>query len=298
MGDVPMLVVMAVSYLLALLLVIGLGAATTAVNPRRRAAAARAFAAGAEVELTPPELAADVSRRLLRRDRFDVAGRVAGVLAIVPLGHLLGVGGLFFGLLAGLGGARALAALTEVRRPAGHGARVTHLLPPRLTDYVRPVAVWCVRVVVLLPVGLAVLWRIASSHSYLPPADVLSSARANGGLVLGTAAVALASWLVAELGARQLLRLRRVAGTPAELALDDAFRVSALRDLAVLPLAVGGFGSVLLAGEVEAAIVPDYIGLPWAAAAVTGTLAAVAIGVESVRSRRWRRRLHPELAPR
>jgi hypothetical protein len=60
-----MLVVIAVSYLLALLLVIGLGAATTAVNPRRRAAAARAFAAGTEVELTS-ELAADVSRRLLR----------------------------------------------------------------------------------------------------------------------------------------------------------------------------------------------------------------------------------------
>jgi hypothetical protein len=290
-----MLVVVLVVYVLVLTLVVGLGAATTAVNPRRRAAAAQRFAAGAGVELTP-ELAADVARRLARRDWFDVVGRLAGVLAIFVFGGVLGVGGLFFGLLAGLGGARGLAQLTEVRRAAAHGARVTHLVAPRLTDYVRPVAVFCVRAVALLPVGLAALW-FAAPESARSPEDHLPG---NGRTALAAAGVTLASLLIAEVGARLVLRLRRVAGTPAELALDDAFRVSALRDLAVLPMVLGVFGSFLQGSLLQDSIFPDWSGPPGSWLAGTGAigLAAVAIGVESARARTWRRRLHPELAPR
>jgi hypothetical protein len=289
-----MFVVVLVVYVLALVLVVGLGAATTAVNPRRRAAAAQRFAAGAGVELTP-ELATDVARRLARRDWFDVVGRLAGVLAIFVLGGVLGVGGLFFGLLAGLGGARGLAQLTEVRRATARGARVTHLLAPRLTDYVRPVAVFCVRAVALLPVGLAVLWYAAPERTQPPEGNP-----GNGRTVLAVAGVTLISLLIAEVGAWLVLRLRRVAGTPAELALDDAFRVSALRDLSVLPMVLGVFGSLLLGGLLETAVFPDSSGPAgaWLAGGGAGVLAALAIGVESARARTWRRRLHPELTPR
>jgi hypothetical protein len=79
------LIVALLLFLLVPALIIALGARLTTVNPRRRPAAAGRFAARVGVELTP-ELAADVTRRLVRRDRFDVAGRVVGVLAIVLAG--------------------------------------------------------------------------------------------------------------------------------------------------------------------------------------------------------------------
>jgi hypothetical protein len=281
-----------VGYLLALGLVIGLGAMATTVNPRRRAAAAERFAAAAGVRLTP-ELAADLTRRLLRRDRFDLAGRVLGALAIFVFGGVLGLAGIFFGLLAGLGGARGLAQLTEVRRAAARGARVTHLVTPRLTDYVRPVAVLCVRAVALAPAVLAVLWFGGGTRAAEPDTGAVLSG--NDRTVLATAGVAAASLLIAEIGARLVLRLRRVAGSPAELALDDALRVSALRDLAVLPLVLGVFGSFLIGASLPADISSRLSWLGSLAPGVVVTvLAAVALGVETARARAWRRRLHPE----
>jgi hypothetical protein len=287
-----MFAVAVVAYLLAIVFVIGLGAAATTVNPRRRAAAARAFAENAGVELTP-ELAADVTRRLVRRDRYDTVGRLVGALAILVFGGVLGPAGTFFGLLAGFGGARGLAQLTEIRRAAARGARVTHLRTPRLTDYVGPVPVLCVRAVAVLPVALAVVWFATAQES------VPAGYPGNDRTMLAIAGVAAASLLISEIGAWLVLRLRRVAGALAELALDDAFRVSALRDLAVPPMVLGVFGSFLVGG----ALPHDASGrLAWLGSLLPGfaalALAAVAIGLESARSRRWRRRLHPELTPR
>ena len=279
-----------VLFVLGIGVVSGLSALTSMLNPRRREETTRRFAAAAGVRLTP-ELAADVTRRLLWRDCFDMAGRVAAVIVLLLPGSWLGFGRTLLALVALLGGARLVAQLTEVRRAAARGARVTHLVPPRLTDYLQPMAVACVRTVALLPVGLAVLRFAGPTRRALAPTESLLSRRADDRSALGFAAVAAGTLLLAEVAARLVLRLRRVAGTPAELALDDAFRVSALRDLAVLPLLVGVAGSFwvgALLGEPQ---------LPWAGIGAV-TLTAVGIGAEATRAHAWRRRLHPELAAR
>lgn len=275
-------------FLLAILAVLALSALTSTINPRRRAESARRFAAAAGVPLTP-ELAADVAQRLLRRDWFDLAGRLVAVTVLLLPWSWLGPGLTLLSLLAALGGARVLAQLTEIRRAAGRGARVTHLVPPRITDYVRPAALAGVRVVALLPGLLAVIW-LAGVRRPVPPVPPTVAEPGDAGLVLAVAAVATGSLLLAEAAARLVLRLRRVAGTAAELALDDAFRVSALRDLSVLPLVLGVGGAFLL-GTPLGLDVP----LPGYAAAA---LAATAIGVEAARGRAWRHRLHPELSAR
>ncbi|MEN3359018.1 MAG: hypothetical protein V7637_3000 [Mycobacteriales bacterium] len=277
-------------FLLVPALIIALGARLTTVNPRRRPAAAGRFAARVGVELTP-ELAADVTRRLVRRDRFDVAGRVVGVLAIVLAGGA-GPTGVLFGLFVWLGGGRAMAHLTEARRASRDRTRVAHLIQPRLTDYVRPAALACVRAAVLIPLVLTGLWPLAR-HTH-----ALAGARwfpIRDRLVVVTAAVVLAAWLMAEVTAWLVLRQRRVAGSPAELALDDAFRASTLHDLAVLPMGLGVYGSLAVGTEIEHVLPagwPGWLGGPQPTVAALGLVLA-AIVIEAVRAPAWRRRLYP-----
>lgn len=275
------------------MLIIALGACLTTLNPHRRPVAAERFAARAGVELTP-ELAADVTRRLLRRDRFDVAGRVVGVLAVVFCGGL-GAAGILAGLFVWLGGGRALGHLTEARRAARGGTRVTHLVRPRLTDYVRPVSLGCTRAAALMPLGLGALWLLAlqghpvAGTRWLPVRDHF--------MVL-TVAVVLAAWLLSEATARLVLRQRQIAGSPAELALDDAFRASTLHDLAVLPMALGVYGCLVGGTELEHVLPagwPGWLGGPAPTLLAIG-LVVTAIVVEAARAPAQRRRLHPEPA--
>ncbi|HVQ89957.1 MAG TPA: hypothetical protein VMU51_02875 [Mycobacteriales bacterium] len=191
-------------FMLVPALIIALGARLTTINPRRRPAAARRLAARAGVELTP-ELAVDVTRRLVRRDRFDLAGRIVGVLAIVLSGGT-GPIGILFGLFVWLGGGRALAHLTEARAVARDRTRVTHLVRPRLTDYVRPLALACARAAALVPIGLAALWTLPLGRHPVPAGFPPWWWQLRNRQVVITATVVLVAWLLAEIIARLVPR--------------------------------------------------------------------------------------------
>jgi hypothetical protein len=278
-------------FLVGIGVVVGLTALTSTLNPKRRAAAAGRFAAAAGVPLTP-ELSADVVRRLRRRDLLDLGARVVAVALLLLPVRGLNAGAALVAMLAALGGGRTLAHLTEVRRAAAGQARVTHLVPPRLTGYLRPVAVYCVRAVALLPVALAAGWFLGPARQQFADDPYrLDAVASDDRAALIMAGLAAASLLLTESAARLVLRMRRVAGNPAELTLDDAFRVSALRDLAVLPVVLGVAGSF----AIGSLLAPDQP--PWFGLLAVG-LVAVAVAAEASRRRAWVGQVHPQGAAR
>lgn len=254
---------------------------------------AHTFARRMRIPLTA-DLADEVAGRFLRRRRWGLIG--VAVLGAVSVAVRL-PGDAFIGLLGGLAVGRCVAQAVEARRAVAGGARVTHLLAPRLTDYVGTVSVVCVHLVALLPVGLGLVWFAAPLHATVPQQGLGAYWPALDRVVVGVAAAPLAALLFADIAGWLVLRLRRAAGTPAELAVDDAFRVTTLRDLAVLPVLAGLYGTATL-GSALNHVLPSGP-LAWLGSPAPGVVAlALALAVslsEIVTYTQWRRRLHPEL---
>jgi hypothetical protein len=287
--------------LLVLLVVVGvIFALRVGLRPRksdRRAREARGFARSRDLPLTP-ELEAELAGRLRRRMICELTGIALAIAVFVGFG--VSGGGIYFGWLAGLAVGRCGAQAVEARRAMAGGARVTHLLAPRLADYVHPLSVLCVHVIALLPVGLGLVWFTAPARSAVPQDGPAASWPALDWVVAGAMAVPLAALLFADLGAWLVVRLRRVAATPVELALDDAFRATTLRDLAGLPVLSGLLGASTMGSALNHVLPAGplaWLGSPMPSVLALG-MAVVAISVELATVQRWRRRLHPELEPR
>lgn len=208
----------------------------------RRSAAAFARRAGL------PEVTPELVRRVRRRRRFVVAGTLLGLLATGPLDLFL------VPVYAGLALGAVADAVTRPGPPPGT-PRVAHAASTRLGDYVPP---WLLGAAfgpaLCLPL-LALLWLLAPHDPEMPMTGIPTlSGPEVAWLLAGTAAGVAASALLA----RVVVRRPQPAGSPAELAVDDALRAQAVRDvLQVTAVASFAAGWVLSVGLVE----PDVFGL-------------------------------------
>lgn len=226
-------------------------------------------------------------RRVVRRERFVVAGVAVGLLVAASLDELW-----FTPLYAGLAVGAVVDRLTQPAAPPGT-PRVAHATSTRVDDYVPRWllgAVWAAAAVV--PV-LAVLWAVAPRTE-----RDLGDAELPGGAVAGLVLLALAG-LLASLGlARLVVRRRAAVGSPEELATDDALRAQAVRDSLHLSAAT----SVLTAFSLSFALTEQDVDGPlrrvggWLPLAVLVGLAVVGTVHEIRGPRHWRARLHPDLA--
>lgn len=276
--------------LAVLVLLLGAGLWHGALSRRHRSRVVADFARRTGLSLTP-ELTAEVTRRLVRRARCDLAGRAVGAVVFAAV-HA--PGGIVTGALVGMAVGRVAAQVIEAGRAVSGGARVTHLVVPGLTDYLHPLSVVCAHLVGLLPLPLAAVWLVELRRVTLPVED---QAPTHDRYAVAAVVAACVAGVGAEVAGQLTLRLRRVAGSVGELALDDALRVTTLRDLALLPQVLAIYACLALSGALSQLPLGRlaWLGSPVPTWIAVG-LALVALGVERTAPRRWQRRLHPEPA--
>lgn len=195
-----------------------------------------------------PEVTPELVRRVGRRRRFVVAGTVLGLVATGPLDLFL------VPVYAGLALGAVADAVTRPGPPPG-SPRVAHATSTRLRDYVPP---WLLAVVVAAATSapaLAVLWVAAPRTG--EPMDGVTRLP---GTTVGWLVLAATAGLAVSLAlARAVVRRPQPAGSAAELAVDDALRAQAVRDVLHLTAVVSfAVGWVLSMGLLE----PDVTGLP------------------------------------
>ena len=266
---------LAVAGLLVLVLVVLVGRRS---QGRERRAASFARRAGL------PEVTPELVRRVGRRRRFVVTGTVLGLIATGPLDLFL------VPVYAGLALGAVADAVTRPGPPPGT-PRVAHAASTRLGDYVPP---WLLGAAfgpaVSLPL-LALLWLLAPHDPEMPMAGIptLSGAEV-GWLLAGTAAGVAASALLA----RVVVRRPQPAGSPAELAVDDALRAQAVRDVlhltAVVSFAAGWVLSAALA-EPDVTGVTRRVGGYFPVVFFLGIIAVGFVHEAAGGPRHWRRRL-------
>lgn len=224
--------------------------------------------------------------RVVRRQRFVLGGVAASLVAatwLLDLGFLA----CYFGLAVG-----AVADRLTQPAPAPGAPRVAHARSVRVTDYVPAWLLVAVTAGAVTAPVLAVLRLIAPrTERNLGDREMTDDTAAL--LVLLTLLGLLTSlWL-----ARLIVSRRATAGSPAELAADDALRAQAVRDALHLSAATSvpcvlQLGFSLMEQDVDGVLRRVGGGLPWGVLiilAVVGT-------VHEVRGpRHWRARLHPEL---
>lgn len=147
----------------------------------------------------------------------------------VALGYLVGQA-------LGLGGL----AWRESRRPVAQGPRVARTAVPTVADYVPSWERRAARGIVLG--GALILVAVAATGD--PGLPAASVAVGVGLPVLLLVAV--------ELGARRFVAARQVAGSPLELAWDDALRARTVRDLVGMVAGTGAYAPMLVAAGGEA----------------------------------------------
>jgi hypothetical protein len=260
--------------LIGLVVLVAIGHSLTSARGRQRRAAAFARRAGL------PGVTPELTHRVGRRWRFVVAGTLLG-LAVTPF-----AGQWLVPVYAGL----ALGALADVITrpgPPPGSPRVAHAASTRLRDYV---PAWLVGVAAGAAAAaplLALLWVLTPR----------TGAARDGITGAGVAWLVLAAGagLAVSLGlARAVVRRRQPAGSPAELAIDDALRAQAVRDVlqvtAVTSFAVGWALSMALI-EPDVAGVARLVGGAYPLVMLLG-IAVVGVAHEATRGARcWRRRL-------
>lgn len=194
---------------------------------RRRRRRAATFARRAGLPAVSPELV----RRVARRQRFVFAGAVLGLAAcaLVDLWLIPVYAGLALG---------AVADAVSRPGPAPGAPRVAHTTSSRLRDYVPAWLLGATAAAAGCPLVLALLWLFAPQAAR-DPMDVSPVPDSPVGWLVLAAAAGLAGSLAV---ARVIVGRRQPAGTPDELAVDDALRAQAVRDVlqvsAVVSLAV------------------------------------------------------------
>ena len=259
-----------------------------------RTATARRFAK--RVGLTLPDaFAPAMGSRLARRVRAGVLGALlgaAGGVALLTLQPTTDVNARIWLILGayfvGLGIGVAIAALTE-HTAVVDGPRVARSDAVALDDYVAPFERNGARVVVVVSV-LALIGML------LLPAPGTGTV-APTPLKITLVALGILSLLLFELGSRRIIARSRAAGSPLELAWDDALRAGAARDLVIAPICLGLWSTLLIASDAGQTVpaVQDMrlgIGLIVVALAIIVAL----IGSAQKPQRYFLRRLWPEMA--
>jgi hypothetical protein len=246
----------------------------------RRAAERFGRRAGLPVADPPDQ---DLVRRVVRRQRFVLGGVAAGIVAGSSM-DVQWLAGLYCGLAVG-------AVADRLTQPAAAPGtpRVAHATSTRVTDYVPR---WLLVAVAGAAVGvptLALLWVIAV-RTERTLGDPVPGGTVAVLVLLALAALAASLWL-----ARLIVSRRTTAGSPAELATDDALRAQAVRDALHLSAATSvlcfftlSYASMAVDGALR------RVG-GWLPLGVLVALAVVGTVHEVRGPRHWRARLHPEL---
>lgn len=225
-----------------------------------------------------PELA----RRVTRRRRFVVAGTLLGLVASARLDLFL------VPVYAGL----ALGAVADaVTRPGPTPGtpRVAHAASTRLRDYAPPWLLAAAGIAAATAPLLALLWLVAPRSGELPRGATQVSGTAVGWLVLAAGA-----GLAASAGlARLVVGRPQPAGTPDELAVDDALRAQAVQDVLQVT-AVTSFAVVwALAGALSEHGVARPVGGFCAAGILVGIPLVGVVHEFTGGPKHWRSRLVP-----
>lgn len=269
------------AFCLALLLLAGWWGGTLAGPARQRRAAERFVRRSG----LPAEAVPGLVRRVVRRQRWTLAGIAAGLVVATWLDELW-FAALYIGLAVG-----AVADRLTQPDPAPDAPRVAHATGTRVTDYVPG---WLLVVVsgaaAVVPL-LAALWAVAprtdrEDYRAMPAATVLAL------VTVTLLALGASLWL-----ARVIVHRRGTVGSPLELASDDALRAQAVRDAlhltaAVSVIAAFALGLALKEPDVDGAL--RRVG-GWLPVATLVLLVVVGVVHEWTGLRHWRRRLHPEL---
>lgn len=225
-------------------------------------------------------------RRVVRRQRWTLAGIGAGLLAATWLEHLW-FAGFYLGLAVG-------AVADRLTQPGARpdAPRVAHATGTRVTDYVPGWLLAAVGAAAAVAPMLAVLWAVAPRTE-----RGLGDPEIEAGTVLALVAVTLLALAVSLWLARVVVHRRTAAGTPLELATDDALRAQAVRDTLHLSAAVSvitlfALSLALTEQDVDGAL--RRVG-GWLPVVTLALLLVVGTVHEWSGPRHWRRRLHPEL---
>jgi hypothetical protein len=255
-------------------------------GPERECQRARAFAdrAGLPAEAVDAALV----RRVVRRQRFVLAGVALGLVApaVVPGDLAL----LYVGLALG-----AVADQLTTPAPPSGTPRVAHATSIRLGDYVPSWLFAVVTAAALTGPVLAVLHELAPRKAQNIAFDRLSGTAATGLTLAALGGLAVSVGL-----ARLVVRRRQAVGSPTELAVDDALRAQAVRDALHLTAAISLAVAFVLA---LALAEPDVDGPLRRVAGLTpvvllfGIFAVGTVHELTGGPRHWRRRLRAEPSP-
>jgi hypothetical protein len=254
-----------------------------------------------------PEVHSMVCTRIVRRMRGSILGCLAGMLvglailnndpplAQLPLSPLLWTGVALAGTTVGA----AITAVISGTRIRDDEIRIARAEATSLDDYVAPVERFGARIAVALVTAVLLVSLTLGGTGLVNFATPLSL---TGGGILG--ALAIAALALFELCGRWIVRRGQPVDSPAQLSWDDALRSALLRDLAMAPIALGGYGLILGLTELASALAAagaHPTGMLVAAnacfALATITIVLIAIYVVVSKPQRYfRLRLWPELA--
>jgi hypothetical protein len=235
----------------------------------------------------PGDVGPGLVRRVVRRQRFVLAGVALGVVAMLAAGGSVAL------IWAGLAVGALADQLASPAAPDG-APRVAHTAGTRLTDYVPGWLLGAVLAAFACVPALALLWLVAPRGGVL--ADVPGT---SGAEVAGLVAVAVAGLAGSLALAAFLVRRRQRAASAAGLATDDAFRAQAVRDALHLTTAMSlavAFGLSLALQDPAVQGVARVVG-GWTPIVLLLGLIAVGVVHEATGGpRHWRRRLPAEPA--
>lgn len=263
----------------------------------------RTRAVARSVGLALPEDSAPIERRVARAVAGSSIGAIIGSVMVLALlwaaaasgpsldsvAPIIGVGGLLVG--ASLG-ASVVAATT--RPEPVEGVRVARTRAVSLPDFSAGIERIGARAAVAIAVAAAVVMTV------IAPSLGLAEPRI---VVWVSAALSVLSLVLYEVQSRRIIARPQPAGSPEQLAWDDAVRALHVRGLVSAPITIGAYtpllAAVLLTSEPYAELVPGLV-----QSVILGAIAAIILAylVAAVASlalgpqRHYLRRLWPEIA--
>lgn len=255
----------------------------------------------------PPHLEPALRRRFVGRLTASLLGATLGLAVavvalqsgLVPSAESTDVAEfwlVFGGFFTGASVAVAIYALAaKPARPEGE--RYARSGAVDLRDYLAPVD----RLGARGAVALGVVTLLAATAVSAAGLTSSNAALSVGGLIVVAGVVALA---LSEFASRRILERPQPAGSPSELAWDDALRAQSLREIVTAPLCLGSWGALAalftLVDATDAVgfggIVTFWVGAAGLALVFIALLVAAAMSIATKPQQHYLRRLWPDVA--
>lgn len=255
----------------------------------------------------PPHLEPALRRRFVGRLTASLLGATLGLAVavvalqsgLVPSAESTDVAEfwlVFGGFFTGASVAVAIYALAaKPARPEGE--RYARSGAVDLRDYLAPVD----RLGARGAVALGVVTLLAATAVSAAGLTSSNAALSVGGLIVVAGVVALA---LSEFASRRILERPQPAGSPSELAWDDALRAQSLREIVTAPLCLGSWGALaVLFTLVDATdavgfggIVTFWVGAAGLALVFIALLVAAGMSIATKPQQHYLRRLWPDVA--